>query len=67
MADGERDKDEHRWEMKGVGHGGGGNITIVGFQCTDCGKAKLEQFTGSKQGVIYDGYPLSSEQTDSDD
>jgi len=67
MADGEQDNHEHQWEMKGVGHGGGGNTTIVGFQCRHCGKAKLEQFAGGKQGEIYDGYPGSSQQTDSGD
>ncbi|UHQ99260.1 hypothetical protein HYG81_25835 (plasmid) [Natrinema zhouii] len=64
MTDGEQD--EHQWEMKGVGHGGGSNRTIVGFQCMNCGKAKIEQFGLSKSGVIYDGYPEPSKQTDSD-
>ena len=65
MADCEQD--EHRWEMRGVGHGGGSNRTVIGFQCTDCGRAKIEQFELSKSGVVYDGYPDSSKQTDYDD
>lgn len=54
------EQDEHRWEMKGIGQGGGSNTTAVGFQCVDCGKAKIEKFELSKSGVIYDGYPESS-------
>ena len=65
MADDEQDV--HRWEMKGVGHGGGGNTTIVGFQCLDCGKAKIEQFKSNEKGVIYDGYSGLPKRTNSGD
>lgn len=63
----ECEQDEHRWEMKGVGHGGGGNTTIVGFQCRDCGKAKINQYNSSEKEVIYDGYSGPPNRTNSDD
>lgn len=61
MGDTRQDECQHHWEMKGVGHGGGGNQTIVGFQCMDCGKAKIEEFRSTESGVIYDGYPELSQ------
>lgn len=54
--------DTHRWEMKGVGHGGGGTQLYVGWQCMECGIAKVDQTSSpGNTGVHYEGWNTEKE------